>query len=151
MKNTYFRSSFFVLICSFAIACSSASSSPTSPTPAGGATTLTTGELAGTSRITAIQPAGGSAITTPADARYEVTFDGDRVSARVDCNVCAGAVSSSANVLTIGPVLACTRAACPTMSYESQVTQLLGGDHAVAASGSSMTLTSSRGRLALTR
>ena len=53
--------------------------------------------------------------------------------------------------IVAGPALACTRAACPTMTFESAYTALLSGDSTTAISGNSLTLSSARGVLTFTR
>jgi heat shock protein HslJ len=87
----------------------------------------------------------------PVGVLYQVTFDDERASVRVDCNVCTGRFTSDGNTLTIGPQLACTRAACETASYENAVLTLLGGDHQYTTTVHNLTLTSSRGTVLLQR
>ena len=53
--------------------------------------------------------------------------------------------------LTAGPNLACTRAACPTMAFENAYTAILSGDSRVVVTGSTLTLSSSRGALQFVR
>ena len=53
--------------------------------------------------------------------------------------------------LSIGPTLACTRAACATASYETAVVTLLTGGHEVSSTGNALTLNSNRGRVTLAR
>ena len=65
--------------------------------------------------------------------------------------MCSGGFTISGQTLTVGPNLACTRAACPTMAFETLYTAILGGDHTVEVSGSTLVLSSSRGRLAFTQ
>jgi heat shock protein HslJ len=55
------------------------------------------------------------------------------------------------SALSIGPALACTRAACATAAFESAVVTLLTGEHQVSSSSNTLTLNSSRGRVTLTR
>jgi heat shock protein HslJ len=119
-----------------------AGDSPLSPTPT---------ELDGVWRIISIQPATQSVQLAPVGALYQVTFADGRMSVRVDCNVCTGRFTSDATTLTVGPELACTRAACETASYESAVLMLLGGDHQYTTTLHNLTLTSSRGTLLLQR
>ena len=107
--------------------------------------------LTGTWRITTIQPAGQAVQAAPAGAAYELTFDGSRVSARVDCNTCSGAFMLAGSSLMIGPGLACTRAACATAAFESAVVGILGGSHEISATSSTLMLNSSRGTVTLAR
>lgn len=119
-----------------------AGDSPTSPTSA---------DLDGVWRIISIQPATQSVQLAPVGALYQMTFDDGRATVRVDCNVCTGSFTSDGNTLTVGPQLACTRAACETASYESAVLTLLSGDHQYATTLHNLTLTSSRGTVLLQR
>jgi heat shock protein HslJ len=102
-------------------------------------------EVGGTWNLVAIRTTGGAAQPRPAGVTYQMTIDNDRVSMRVDCNTCNGAATLSSSKLTLGPVLACTRAACPTATFESAVTTLLSGDHTAGVNDTMLTLTSPRG------
>jgi hypothetical protein len=51
----------------------------------------------------------------------------------------------------MGPLLACTRAACPTMAFESTYEMLLSGSSTGTLLGSALVLSSSRGILRFTR
>jgi hypothetical protein len=53
--------------------------------------------------------------------------------------------------LTAGPNLACTRAYCPTASFETAYTSLLSGDSIVATTSNTLTLQSARGSIQLVR
>jgi heat shock protein HslJ len=119
-----------------------AGDSPSSPTST---------ELDGVWRIISIQPATQSVQLAPVGVLYQVTFDDGRTSVRVDCNVCTGRFTSDRNTLTVGPQLACTRAACETASYENAVLTLLSGDHQYTTTLHNLTLTSSRGTVLLQR
>jgi heat shock protein HslJ len=101
--------------------------------------------VVGTWNLVAIRTSGGAAQPRPAGVTYQMTIDSDRVSMRVDCNTCNGAATLLSSKLTLGPVLACTRAACPTATFESAVTTLLSGDHTVGVNDTMLTLTSPRG------
>ena len=127
------------------------SAGPTSPTAVNGSLALTADQLAGTWNLLSIQPAGQSEQPTPADATYTLTFQDGRISTRVDCNTCNGAFALSGRTLTSGPALACTRAACRTMEFETAYTRVLGGDSTVTLSGATLVLSSARGVLRLTR
>lgn len=116
--------------------------SPTSPTPA---------SVDGVWRIISIQSASQAVQTAPVGVRYQIGFENERAFLRVDCNTCTGPFTFNGATLTIGPTLACTRAACATASYESAVLSLLGGAHQVAATTHNLTLTSSRGTVLLQR
>ena len=131
---------------------SSSSGSPTSPgdqSPLSGSPTVD--QLAGTWILQSLQPAGETVQTTPAGANYTLTFADGRLSTRADCNMCGGTFSLSGQTLTAGPALACTRAACPTMAFESTYGRLLSGDSTVTLSSGTLVLSSARGVLRFTR
>ena len=123
-----------------AVGCSD--DSPTSPTPS---------SVDGVWRIISIQPTSQAVQTAPVGAQYQVGFENERVFLRVDCNTCTGPFTLNGSTLTIGPTLACTRAACATASYESAVVNLLSGEHQTAATLHNLTLSSSRGTALLQR
>jgi heat shock protein HslJ len=101
--------------------------------------------------LASIQPAGQPAEARPAGATYTLMFADDRLSTRVDCNVCNGTFSLSGEMLTAGPALACTRAACPTMNFENAYVRLLSGDSRATLSGGTLVLSSTRGVLRFER
>jgi heat shock protein HslJ len=131
-------------------ACSSTSATPTSPSTISGSTSLTADALAATWRLQSIQKVGQPEQIAPAGADYTVTFT-DRLSLRADCNTCSSAYTISGSTLSVASAMACTRAACPTMAFESEYTSLLTGDHTVSATGTSMTWVSSRGTVRFSR
>ena len=139
--------------------CAGSASTPTAPsslpgaptTPVEGSPALTAGQLAGTWTLRSLQPAGGADESTPSGASYTLTFADGRLSTRADCNMCGGTFTVSGQTLTAGPALACTRAACPTMGFESTYTRLLSGDSTVALSDGTLVLSSARGVLHFTR
>jgi heat shock protein HslJ len=149
MKNIRFSSVAFILAALLTSACSESPANPTSPSAGAGSPALTTGQLIGTWTLSSLQPAGQAAQAAPGG--YTISFADGRVSTRVDCNQCSGVVSVSGQTLTVGPNLACTRAACATMAFESLYTSILGGDHTVEVSGTTLVLSSARGRLAFTQ
>jgi heat shock protein HslJ len=108
-------------------------------------------QLEGTWTLSSIQPAGGAKQNRPDGATYTVTFTDGRLSTRADCNVCGGAFSISGNTLVAGPVMACTRAACPTMTFENAYTAMLSGDSSTVIARDTLTLSSPRGVLTFTR
>jgi heat shock protein HslJ len=114
----------------------------TSPTP---------DSVDGVWRIISIQPPGQPVQTAPVAAQYQIGFENDRAFLRVDCNTCTGPFILSGSTLAIGPTLACTRAACPTASFESAVVSMLSGAHETSATVHNLTLTSSRGTVLLQR
>lgn len=144
MKDLYFRIVPFAVVLT-AAACSATPSSPTAPSSITGSTSLTAEVLASTWRLQSIQTAGQREQAAPVGADYSATFENGRISARADCNLCSGQATFSSGAITIGPVLACTRAACPTMEFESVFVSLLAGDHVAVVDGRLLTLQSNRG------
>jgi heat shock protein HslJ len=114
-------------------------------------TAPTLDQLAGAWRLVSMRPAGQGETPAPANASYSVTFADGRVSIRADCNTCNGVFSLSGQTLTAGPTLICTRAACPTMTFENAYTQLVAGDSTVSLNGVTLVLSSSRGTLRFIR
>ena len=144
----YSVTSFFVLaVAALATGCASTAGSPTSPSAGSGSPTLTAEQLGGTWTLSSLQPAAQTEQAVPAGATYELTLGEGRVSTRADCNVCNGALVLSGQTVTIGPILACTRAACATMAFETTYVAVLAGDSVARVDGVTLTLTSSRGTL----
>lgn len=124
----------------------------TSPSAMGDASiAFSIAQLEGSWIVTAIQPASGQKQDRPLTATYTLTFKDGRLSTRADCNSCAGPFWMNGTTLTAGPVLACTRAACPTATFEYAYTAILGGDSATVLTSSTLTLTSTRGSIWLVR
>lgn len=121
-----------------------AGESPTAPS-------AVAGQLAGAWTLISMRPIGQAEQATPSGATYTLTFADGRLSTRADCNTCSGSYALSGLTLTAGPAMACTRAACPTMAFENVYTDLLGGDSTVTLSGSTLSLSSTRGMLRFSR
>ena len=139
---TRFRCFIGLVIVALAVGCGESSSTPTAPS---------SDQLAGTWNLLSMRPAGQANQPTPPGARYTLSFADGRLSTRVDCNMCSGGFALSGETLTVGPALACTRAACPTMAFESAYTSLLSGDSTIALSDSTLVLSSTRGALRFAR
>ena len=154
----------FVVAALLATSCAGSALTPLSPSSLSGSTaspvdqsprsgspaSIVDRQLAGTWNLQSLQPAGGVGQTTPAGASYTLTFADGRLSTRADCNMCGSAFMLSGQTLTAGPTLACTRAACPTMAFESTYMRLLGGDSNVTLSDGTLVLSSARGVLHFT-
>ena len=80
-----------------------------------------------------------------------MTLDGQRVSSLVDCNRCGGQMRLEGTTLTLGPLFACTLAACPTMEFERAYLSVLSGDSQASADANTLTLSSQRGVLRFRR
>jgi heat shock protein HslJ len=145
------RFAMWFVVASLAAGCAGNTTSPTSPSGADGSSALSASQVAGTWSLSSIQPAGQAEQPVPSGAAYDLSLGDGRASTRADCNVCSGALAVSGSTVTIGPALACTRAACATMAYETEYVALLAGDSAAEIGANALTLTSSRGRLRFRR
>ncbi len=145
MNQLLFSFSVFILVAALTTACAQSVTSPSAASIAGPA--YTTAQLEGTWTLAWIERAGEAKQNRPFDATYTLSFVDGRLSTRVDCNSCGGSFSVNGTTLTAGPNLACTRAACPTMAFENAYTAILSGDSNVVVTGSTLTLSSSRGAL----
>ena len=132
-------------------ACALSPAGPVSPAATSGSPALSAEQVAGTWTLISMQPAGQAEQPAPAGATYNLTLADGRASARADCNTCVGSLTVSGQTLTIGPAVACTRAACPTMAFENIYTAIIAGDSNASVSGNTLALTSSRGRLTFAR
>jgi len=101
--------------------------------------------------LVSIQAAGQALQPAPTGVPYELTLGQNRISTKADCNTCGGTLTIDGNTVTIGPVLACTRAACSTMAFENAYVGLLSGQSNALLDGNSLTLTSPRGMLRFRR
>ncbi len=151
MPNSRTSRFILTLAATFAVGCATTPVSPSSPSEASGTTTLTADQIAGTWTLSSMQTAGQAEQPVPSGATYRLTLGDDRISTTADCNVCSGGVVFGNRAVTIGPLLACTRAACPTMAFESSYVTTLAGDSAVRLEGDAFTMTSSRGILRFRR
>ena len=149
MNQLLFSFSVLILVAALTAACAQSVTSPSSAQVAGPAST--NAQLAGTWTLASIQRAGEAKQNRPFSATYTLSFDDGRLSTRVDCNSCGGSYTVDGTTLTAGPNLACTRAACPTMAFENAYTAILSGDSRVVVTGSTLTLSSSRGELQFVR
>ncbi len=129
------------------VGCSSQFSSPTSLSADGNATTVALDQTSGTWTLLSIQPAGQTEHVVPDGASYTLLLADGRISTKADCNVCGGNVMFSGQTMTVGPQLACTRAACPTMPFDGTYLAILEGDNAARIDSNLLTLTSPRGTL----
>jgi len=111
----------------------------------------TTAAIEGTWNLRNLRPAGGVEQAKPVGAVYAITIESGRVAVRADCNTCTGNGTLASSTLTLGPMLACTRAACATATFESVFTTMVSGDHTAAISDGSMTLSSTRGLIRFER
>jgi heat shock protein HslJ len=148
MRNSLIALALVALIAT-AAACSDVPTAPSESALASGG--YMAAQLEGTWTLSSIHPANQVKQDRPAGATYTVTFTEGRLSTRADCNICGGAFSISGNTLVAGPGLACTRAACPTMTFEGIYTAILSGNSSTVIARDTLTLSSSRGVLTFTR
>ena len=149
MRHLFFSFSLVILVAALTAACAQSVTSPSAAEVAGPA--YTAAQLEGSWTLVSIERAGEAKQNRPFDAVYTLSFSEGRMSTRVDCNTCGGSYSVNAGVLTAGPNLACTRAACSTMAFENAYTGILGGDSNIVVTGSTLTLSSPRGTLQFVR
>ena len=146
------RSGLVVLLLSaVAAGCSDTPATPTSPTSGSGSLALTASQLSGTWTLQSMQAAGHAAQPAPAGASYTLSLADGRFSLRADCNSCGASYTLSGDMVTLGPNLACTRAACPTMEFEAIYLGVLSGEATAALSANRLVLSSPRGTLAFRR
>ena len=149
MRQLLFLFSLPLLVAALTAGCAQSVTSPSAAQVAGPA--YTTAQLEGTWTLAWIERAGEAKQNRPFDAAYTLSFSDGRLSTRVDCNSCGGSFSVNGTMLTAGPNLACTRAACATMAFENAYTAILSGDSNVVVNGSTLTLSSLRGALQFVR
>ena len=149
MNQLLFSFSILVLVAVLTAACAQSVTSPTAAQVAGPA--YTTAQLEGTWTLASIQPSGEAKQDRPFNSTYTLSFNEGRLSTRADCNSCGGTFTVEGAKLIAGPNLACTRAACSTMAFESAYTAILSGDSNVVVTGSTLTLSSSRGAMQFVR
>ena len=155
MKNSLLSFVALTMVTAFAVGCSDGFSSPTGPSDSGSAGSVTntpnTSSPAawadGKWTLVSMQATGQPQQPAPSGVSYAVTFADNRVSTKADCNTCGGTFAINGDTVTIGPMLACTRAACSTMAFENAYVGLLAGESNVRVDGDSLTLSSSRGVL----
>lgn len=141
----------FAIVAAGAVGCAANTSSPTGPSATAGAAALTADPAGGTWTLASIQRAGQAEQPAPSGATYDLAFAEGRVSARADCNRCSGSLAIDGQSVTVGPALACTRAACPTMAFENDFVGILSGDSIARVDGNTLTLSSPRGVLRFRR
>ena len=151
MRNIYFSFAALLLVVLSAAACSDTPATPSSPSASTGYMALTSENIAGSWTLTTLQPSGSGVQAVPAGATYTISIADGRLSTRADCNVCNGAATLSTQTVTVGSALACTRAACATMAFETAYLAILTGENTVAVTGTSLALSSPRGRLTFVR
>jgi heat shock protein HslJ len=118
--------------------------SPTAPLPL-------QENIGGTWTLTALQRVGQAEVTPPVGTTFAMEIADGRATVTADCNRCTGAAVVGTDTLTIGPILACTRAFCPSAPFDDTFVRMLGGESAATIDGSRLTLRSDRGVLRFRR
>ena len=153
MGHVLFSLSIALLVALLTAACTQSAATPTSPSSVAAppSSAYTIAQLEGTWTLASIQPAGAAKQDRPSDANYTITFTGGRIQSHADCNSYVGGFAITGRTITIGPNLAGTRAACPTMPFENAYTAMLSGDSTIVVTNSILALTSPRGALLFVR
>ena len=107
--------------------------------------------MAGTWTLTAQQPTGQSAVTPPDGVVFSIEIVDGRAAVRADCNRCNGLAAVGENTVTVGPLMACTRAFCPSAPLDDAFLKLLSGESAATIDGDTLILRSDRGVLRFRR
>ncbi len=139
-----------VVMASLTAAAFGACSGPTSPSGLDG-TALTPERIGGTWTLVTQQPPGQAEVAPPAGAIFGMEITDDRAAIAVDCNRCNGQAVVGASTLTVGPLLACTRAFCASAPFDDAFLRILAGESAAAIDGNTLTLGSDRGVLRFRR
>jgi heat shock protein HslJ len=132
------------------VAIGGACSGPTSPSGPDGAA-LVPERIGGTWTLVTLRPPGQAEVAPPAGAISSVEVVDGRAAIRADCNRCNGPAVVGASTLTIGPLLACTRAFCASAPFDDAFLRMLAGESAAALDGNTLTLGSDRGVLRFRR
>jgi heat shock protein HslJ len=118
----------------------------------GGGPSDPSGSLVGRWQLDSFQRADGSLTNVPAPERFTVAFEpGGRVAIGADCNTCTGTYRAEGSALTIGPQLACTRAACPSAPVDQEYVAALAGATSYVVAGNGLTISSTGGILRFSR
>ena len=89
-----------------------------------------------------------STVTTVSDPdRFTLTFnDGNKITVRADCNNAFGGFTANGNAISVGP-MASTKAYCSSAPFDGEYLTALSGDSTLAATATTLVMSSSRGRL----
>jgi heat shock protein HslJ len=108
---------------------------------------LSVGAPTGSWSLTAFDLTGGQTVLVPSPERYLLELGGDgKAHVRADCNVCNGEYRSSGTSLEMG-ILACTRAACPPGSLDSDYLRALDSALAFESTSEGLSITYGDGML----
>ncbi len=93
------------------------------------------GNVGGTLTPTALQRVGQAEVAPPVGATFALEIADGRATVTADCNRCTGAAVVGTDTLTIGPILARTRAFCPSAPFDDTFVRMLGGESAATIEG----------------
>lgn len=127
-----------------------ACSGPTSPSYLDGQA-RTAERIAGTWTLVAQQLPGQAEVAPPARAIFSLEIADGRAAITADCNRCNGAAAVGTSTVTVGPLLACTRAFCASAPFDDAFLRVLAGESAAAIDVTTLTLRSDRGVLRFRR
>ena len=127
-----------------------ACSGPMSPSGLDG-TALTPERVGGTWTLVALQSQGQAEVAPPAGAIFRMEIADGRVAITADCNRCNGPAVVGASTLTVGPLLACTRAFCAAAPFDDVYLRMLAGEGVATLDGDTLTFRSDRGILRFRR
>ena len=99
----------------------------------------------------AARPSGQAEAAPPAGAILSLEIANGLAAIVADCNRCNGPVVVGASTLTVGPLLACTRAFCASAPFDDSFLKMLSGESAATLDGNTLTLRSDRGVLRFRR
>jgi heat shock protein HslJ len=142
-RQTFTFAALMVAVASVgSLACSSSGSLAGS-----GTATLTPERVGGAWTLLTLQPPGQPVVGPPTGANFSMEIAGGRVAVQADCNRCSGNAIVRATALTVGPVLACTRALCSSAPFDDTFLQVLSGESLASIEGDVLTLRGERGVL----
>jgi len=82
--------------------------------------------------------------------RFTLTFnDGNKITVRADCNNAFGGFTANGNSISVGP-MASTKAYCSTAPFDDEYLTAINGESTIAATATTLVMSSSRGRLLFT-
>lgn len=116
----------------------------TSPSGLDG-TALSPERVGGTWTLVTLQPPGQAEVAPPAGAIFSMEIANGRAAITADCNRCNGPAVVGASTLTVGPLLACTRAFCASAPFDDAFLRILAGESAATLDGNTLTFRSDRG------